>query len=364
MQSGDLMSARRAVSLGLILFLAITTNALPAALVTLDTGGVTDQEVAEALKDYMNLPLIVEMADLPSMAAEPSIDQRVDAECQRLTTLIHSFGYLEASVECRIEPPQHGIAGPAAANGQDGALHGGAVHIVPLQGQLYRIGIIEVTGVAGKIGNAEIESNLGESLTRYAGLSARADRLSEMESRILRQIRKLRPLARIRDREIALDRGRRLAIVSFAIDVGQAAPFGDVSYRGLRRFPIKSVAKLSPFQPGDPFDGTLLAEFERRLSATGRFHSVRVAAASKTDKQGRLPVNVTVREEPPDTGALFSSGQNLLLASCGTLIMIALRLLASAIRAGGRLQRGADAFIVILLCTTVAIAVSRILSLI
>ena len=360
------MTGWRLACLGMLLLLQVglATACRAGPLVVLDTSAVTDPDVVKALQEGHNLSLLMQMEGLPSMVAAPGIEERMQEECVRLTALLRSFGYLEARADCQIEPGHAEAGGASSDDGQAATTTDGVIRIKLLPGQIYRIGIVEIAGVAGNLGDRDIEADLGAMLVRYVGSAARADRLADLESRIAKRIRqRLYPLAATLARDIVTDTKRRLAIVRFQIDVGPRAIIGVVKYRGLHRFPLHSAKFMTPFQPGDPYDAQQIEEYQRRLWGTGMFQSVRVGTADALDETGRMPIIVSLREWPPDPQELASSGMTGLAVSGGTLALIILRQLAMEAGMLRVFRRSFDAVVVMLLVATAVVTVMRFLSL-
>jgi translocation and assembly module TamA len=107
--------------------------------------------------------------------------------------------------------------------------------------------------------------------------------------------------SRIEESEAIVDLERAAATLLVDVESGPRLAFGDLRIEGLDRYPAEVVEGLRPFQPGDPFDAAVLAEYQLRLNGAGWFTSVNVqpdAPALEADPDtDRVPIRVSVTEQ-------------------------------------------------------------------
>lgn len=83
------------------------------------------------------------------------------------------------------------------------------------------------------------------------------------------------------------------------VDSGPPFYFGTISVSGLRRHEPELVENFAPFAAGTPYSLELLRRYERRLTVTGYFSSVRATLDTDVTVADRAPVTVGVIEALP-----------------------------------------------------------------
>lgn len=308
-----------------------------AALVLLAIGAMAGGATARADDHvYLNEKPIADPAVLAAMrsylaphdpagpgtgkAPEPPAE-RARADCDKLATVLRAFGYLEAQVTCR----------PATA--ADGSLPDGTIIADPLPGDLFRVGIIDISGVRSSPGTDAMVAIIGDRIASYTGEPATSEALWAMESDVLQHVRDTYPLAAVTERSLRLDHARRLATVEMTIDGGSTATFGDLTFSGLGRISRDTLRREQTFRTGQPYDGRLLSDFQRRLEATHLFQSVRVLAADHIEADGSIGIIVVVKEFRENVAELRQDSTPLALSLLAALLVLSGRLMARS--AGG-----------------------------
>lgn len=86
------------------------------------------------------------------------------------------------------------------------------------------------------------------------------------------------------------------AQVRVTIDSGPAYRIGELKIEGLERFDESLVRRFSPFTAGQPYDRSMLVEFQQRLQETAFFSSVVVTPDLDDAENGVAPLRVRLRE--------------------------------------------------------------------
>lgn len=310
---------------------------------------IADSAVLAAMRSYLapGEPAGPGAGTAPSPPAE-----RAHAICDKLASVLRAFGYLEAQVTCR----------PAAA--ADGSLPVGTIIADPQPGDMFRVGIIDISGVKPSPEVDAMAVIIGDRIASYTGKPATSEALSAMESDVLRHVRDIYPLAAVTQRALRLDHARRLATVEMTIDGGSTATFGDLTFSGLGRISRDTIRKELTFRIGQPYDGRLLNDFQRRLEATHLFQSVRVGAADHIDADGSIGIFVGVKEFREDVKELRQDSTPLALSLLVSLLVLSGRLMARYAGGPGWLQRGLGAASFAALAVSAAFAAMRLMQLV
>lgn len=310
---------------------------------------IADPAVLAAMRSYLapREPAGPGTGTAPSPPAE-----RARADCDKLASVLRAFGYLEAQVTCR----------PATA--ADGSLPDGTIIADPLPGEMFRVGIIDISGVRSSPEVDAMAAIVGDRIASYTGKPATSEALLAMESDVLRHVRDIYPLAAVTQRALRLDHARRLTTVEMTIDGGSTATFGDLTFSGLGRVSRDTIEKELTFRIGQPYDGRLLSDFQRRLEATHLFQSVRVVAADHIEADGSIGIFVVVKEFRENVAELRQDSTPLALSLLAALLALSGRLVARY--AGGPiwLQRGLGVASLAALAVSAAFAAMRLMQLV
>lgn len=339
-----------------------------AALVLLATGAMAGAATARADDHlYLNEKPIADPAVLaamrsylaPPQPAGPGTGNALSppaestrADCDHLASVLRAFGYLAAQVTCR----------PATA--ADGSLPDGTIIADPLPGDIFRIGIIDITGVRSSPEVDAIAAIIGDRIASYTGKPATSEALWAMESDVMRQVHGIYPLAAVTQRALRLDHARRLTTVQMTIDSGSTATFGDLTFSGLGRVSRDTIRKELPFRTGQPYDGRLLSDFQRRLEATNLFQSVRVVAADHIEADGSIGIFVVVKEFRENAAELRQDSTPLALSLVAALVVLSGRLIARYAGGPRWLQRGLGAASLAALAVSTVFFVMRLMQLV
>ncbi|MEX2643662.1 MAG: autotransporter assembly complex family protein [Acetobacterales bacterium] len=236
---------------------------------------------------------LVALNDNPPLS-EPALHQRATGDRERFMTVLESEGYYEGDVSVRIDD------------------NGGkrVVRIAVEPGPRYRIGSWSVEGLTDEQREA---IRRPEPLPVSEGAAARAPDVLATEAMLVRRLKEEGyPFARAAQADIRIDRDEETLAVTYRLQPGEKARFGDLSIEGLETVEESYLRLLAPWGAGDEFDQRVLESFRQRLAGTGLFRSIRVTTADSLAGEGRLPVSVAVEEGNHRSliaGANFSSDE-------------------------------------------------------
>lgn len=106
------------------------------------------------------------------------------------------------------------------------------------------------------------------------------------------------PTARLADSAASIEPDAHAAALMAHYDSGPEFRLGQLTVKGLKRYPAGIVENLSGFNPGDPYQQQTLLDFQTRLQNTPYFSSVYVSADTDPARADAAPVTVEVVEGP------------------------------------------------------------------
>ncbi len=134
------------------------------------------------------------------------------------------------------------------------------------------------------------------------GDPARAQTILDAQDRLLSRIASQGfPFPEVVDRRVVVDHSSRHVAVSFEVNPGPCAHFGNTRVTGLQSVAEEFVLKKIPWRQGQEFNGELLPKFQQKLVETGLFSIVRVSHADHLDENGLLPISVELTERKQRT---------------------------------------------------------------
>jgi len=206
---------------------------------------------------------------------------------ERFLEVLRAEGYFDAAVEFRIAGEQE----PAALT------------FTAEPGPRYTLGPVEL----------DFRNDRGSDKPRLpkdvlpiqAGQPARSAPIKEAHSAILDHLRRRGyPFPKLAERRVVVDHDHRTVTVTFVVDPGPAAQFGEVIMTGLKSVKEQVVRQALPWEPGDDYNQEQLDEARRELYDLGLFSTARVSLAARAvGEDGRVPVSVDVSERKHQTVA-------------------------------------------------------------
>ncbi len=258
-----------------ILLLVILSAPATGQDFVLETGHLTDPELAETLEAGFNLDQRVTAGLLD--AGTPAMTDAIEIERTRLRSLMDGLGYLDAKMDWGMEP--------AAAT----------YTFRPEPGPRYAIGAVAVS--LPELSDPAWTGDLEAMAQAVIGSAARGDVISRLINDLVHRLKTSGfPFARVTHRELTADRQAGLALLRITLDPGQVATFGAVTLSDARTFTLDRLLELMPFSIGERYAPDRVEALRASLAAEPNLRSARVSIVEAVEGEGRLTVAVSVRE--------------------------------------------------------------------
>ncbi|WP_245974173.1 autotransporter assembly complex protein TamA [Bosea caraganae] len=131
------------------------------------------------------------------------------------------------------------------------------------------------------------------------GDAATASALRSAQAALVDYLRaQSRPLAKIVELRPVVDHAARIMDVTYVVDPGPLAGFGDIAIGGTVDVPPEVVRSFIYLEPGDPYSPKALADTRKSITSIPAIGSARIREGDKLDGNGNLPIFVEVTERP------------------------------------------------------------------
>ena len=268
--------------------------------------------------------------------------RNLSMEKERISGIMRAYGYLDASIKSVKQSPQ-------------------GVQLESVTGPLYKIGSMEIGIVGSDLTSADLNELSGIS-KQYMGYTARADKLDEVETKILRLLReKSHSYVEVIGREIIPNTSTSIVLVRISTKVGPKVKFGKVIISGAISIKSEAILRYVEFAKGDAFEQVKLDRLAQQLRELGVFSSVKITYSSSPENDGTLPIHIKVEEAPLIIAKLGFEGFAGALVTALTLMIIALNQIAVEGHSSKRLLRTLSGMSLVLLIATGIFAIRRIL---
>jgi translocation and assembly module TamA len=228
-----------------------------------------------------------------------SLVQRLEADFAPMIDTLWGAGYYNATIRAAIgdTPVQ---LGPGLGNGAAriaAAFRDRAVVPVTIfveTGPLFTLRRIEVVDLATN--TPFPPERLPQGILRLAaGDPARAADLRAANARLADYFRgRSHPLVKAASPRPIVDHATLTMDVTFAVDPGPKAGFGEVSLTGPESFDPAILRAFIYVEPGQPYSPKALAAMRRSLTSIPAVGAVRIGEADKLDPSGNLPIFVDI----------------------------------------------------------------------
>ncbi len=150
----------------------------------------------------------------------------------------------------------------------------------------------------GAVGGRAIEDPVRASRLK-SGDPATSASLRAAQASLVDYLRaRSRPLAKIVELRPVVDHATGLMDVTYVVDPGPVAGFGDVTIGQTDEIPPAVVRSFIYIEPGDPYSPKALTDTRRSVASIPAVGSVRIREADRLDGAGNLPIFVDVTERP------------------------------------------------------------------
>jgi translocation and assembly module TamA len=241
-----------------------------------------------------------------------TVRARDDAE--RLTTVLHSYGYYLAHVVITIAG--HGLNedGLVAALESAPADPPADVRVAIEAGPLFHLGTIAVHG--------SLPEGAESALELKAGAPARAADVLDAQTRLLAALKaKGYALAKVDTPSATLDLQARSLAIAFTVNAGPRVDIGPISIVGLQTVNESFVRRWLLIHQGELYTPAAIEKARGDLATLDVFSSVRVRAAEKLAANSELPLTIEMTERPlhaVNLGAAWSTDEGGTLSASWT----------------------------------------------
>lgn len=220
------------------------------------------------------------------------LDRRAEEDIGRFNTVLRSFGYYDGRVTFAIEET---VTGEKESDSFSRPM---LLEYRIETGPAYLLAEANLTLVRP---DGTDRHPMDDEELRKAGLSlgmrAEADPIIQAEQRTVDGVRgKGYPLAKAGQRRITADTAEKTLSVTYEIVTGKKADFGAVTVTGAEKVDPGFIAGFRSWQEGDGFSPDELVATRRSLTKSKLFHSAGVSPAGSVDAQGRIPIEIQVKE--------------------------------------------------------------------
>lgn len=165
-----------------------------------------------------------------------------------------------------------------------------------LTGPVYRLKNVEFN-VTGAPPDKEPELPALKKLRLEPGLPGKALPIIQARTAIRNSLKNQGfPLVRVEEPKVTVDHRDQSLSVTYSIDTGPLAAFGETEIVGADSVEPSFIRKLLPWKQGDTFQADLLATARINLIETGLFNVVRFDTDERIDADGRLPLTLNISE--------------------------------------------------------------------
>ena len=165
-------------------------------------------------------------------------------------------------------------------------------------GPLFSIRSVRVLGPAGaEFSEAELPARI---VRLKPGDPAAAADLRAAQARIVDYFRKEgRPLAKVASIAPVVDHAAHVMDVTFTVDPGPVAPFGEATMNGPHDFDPAIARSFLYIYPGEPYSPQAVADARNSIRQIPAVGGVRITEGTALDAYGRLPYTVDVEDRLP-----------------------------------------------------------------
>jgi translocation and assembly module TamA len=234
-----------------------------------------DSELLETLKDAS----LLRAEENRPPPTESALRRRVDRDAEQLRNVIRSEGYYDAVLDAEIDLD----AIPAR------------VLIAVEPGPRYSLANVSLVGPSG--GALEgVDLSLKEIGLELGAPARSAAVFSAEQKTTLRLAEQGYPLARVPDRKVIVDHKSRTMSVTYVVDPGPRADFGEPRISGNRDVETSYIENRLSWRRGSRFDLRELEETRKRLIRSELFNSVKLVPADAVGPDGTIAILIEVAE--------------------------------------------------------------------
>lgn len=235
--------------------------------------GVEDRALLNDLKSVSDM---IELRRKSPPGSMRQLQRRAQRDANRFDAVLRSHGFYDATIEIDVRPRRRFVR----------------VRYDIDPGPLYTIQRLEIV-VSDALDASRANRHFRDIKSQTIGEPARAPFVLQLQDRLIRQLEQDgHPFARKVHRRVEIEHARRAMFLTFELERGPMARYGPVEFSGLQRVRPRLINNSIPWEIGDPFDGSQVRAFQRRIMDLGLFSSARIIHATELTTEGLLPFEI------------------------------------------------------------------------
>jgi translocation and assembly module TamA len=209
------------------------------------------------------------------------LDQRAQTDRQAFQTVLRSEGYYDGSVEIALDDSKTPVS----------------VAVTISQGPRYRLGACSIVYSAPPPAKAPKDC---KDIGLKPAMAARSAPIIAATEKLLRKLQQEgRPVPKLTRREAIVDHAAHRMQLTFHVDPGRQARFGQVVVKDAEHANHGFLARLVPWKPKAVYDVRKLDKYRRRLANLNLFDRLTVKPdAAHLDETDVAPIMVDAHERP------------------------------------------------------------------
>ena len=254
--------------------------------------GEAGRSVRSTIISASNLEILKKSA-LPSGAA--GLLRRAQADQDRIVAALYEAGHYAGRVDISIAGVP--VQAPSALERIEAARAGGPVAVIVAvdAGPEFKFGRIQIVDAGSGRPVPDVPSH--RALRMRPGEVAAASAVIGAEKLVIDFLRsKGHALAKVVRKEVVADHQAHTLDVTFLVQPGPVARFGNVKVSGAKTIDAKLIGDRITIRPGEPYSPERLARLRKQLAAYEILGGVRIREGETLDATGQLPVFVEVSE--------------------------------------------------------------------
>ncbi|HEY6916578.1 MAG TPA: BamA/TamA family outer membrane protein [Allosphingosinicella sp.] len=261
---------------------AATGDAAAERSYTVTINGLDGLDAAAIRQQFAQLSVLEANRGDPANAAQ--IDRRAEEDAALLAELLRAQGYYDATVEARAEPGSGGRV---------------LVLLEAEPGALYRFSDVRLPGLEAATGADEARLRAAFGVKAEDPVDAAAVTAGEAALRVALG-QEGYAFAKVGDLDITVDHDTRTATLVLPVTPNGERRFGQILVEGNPLFSARHIDTIARFDPGDPYDRSLIEDLRRALVATGVVSTVNIRPVDNP-ATGRVDVAVGLEPAPMRT---------------------------------------------------------------
>lgn len=207
--------------------------------------------------------------------------RRARDDRDRLRKALRSEGFYDSKVDVRIDPDTDPVT----------------VTIAVATGPIYVLAEADVTYTREIRADVAVPRDITDLDGLTSGMDARAPRIVAAQSRILAELRRNGfPEPSVAERRAVVNHDARTLSVTWRVDPGPYAAFGEMAVTGLDTVEAAYVRQFRTWEPGEPYDQEKVAETRKAIMGTDLFASAAIERPAVADGRQRVVFDMRERE--------------------------------------------------------------------